>query len=409
MRDAALAASMQAQRAGHFDEAKKIVWDARLATEQSAPDSPQMALYLRRTAGENGTNAETDLRRAMDIDTSAFGPNTCAVAGDLYALAFLYQTTNPVESERILKQALDMLDDRPEKLGMKSTFWAQLASLYVRQNRIAEATAAYEQATRDCDLSKYIPGPCDISRRELAVLYRKQGRTADADRLRSFNPDERDNWQLEQINRHASDAFKNGQYPEAEQTYLRAIQFVQQHPERIYALMGMEHNLLGRVLEKEGRDDEAEQAYLRGLQLMENAAGPKPPQSHYAESLPFVPLIDLYRRTNRLDQSEAIVLHALEIQQKYLSPDNRAIQRTLTTLAGVYQSEKKYPDARSLYERVLPAEEKNLGRDSPQLLHTLNGYANLLREMHDDAALAGVQARINMLQLMQRAAQQKPN
>ncbi len=120
-RDPVLIAATQAQRAGHIDEARKIVWDGRQAIEQSAPDSPKLALYLRRTAGMNGADAVADLQRAMEIDTKAFGPNSCAVAGDLYALAFVHQETQPAETERILKQVIDLLDDSPEKLGLKST------------------------------------------------------------------------------------------------------------------------------------------------------------------------------------------------------------------------------------------------------------------------------------------------
>src|SRR5256885_10610707 len=67
MSDPALRAATEAQRAGHPKDATKILWDARQATEQSAPDSPKMALYLRRTAGMNGTDAIADLRRAMEI------------------------------------------------------------------------------------------------------------------------------------------------------------------------------------------------------------------------------------------------------------------------------------------------------------------------------------------------------
>src|SRR6266699_1518232 len=42
-RDPVLIAATQAQRAGHIDEARKIVWDGRQAIEQSAPDSPKLA------------------------------------------------------------------------------------------------------------------------------------------------------------------------------------------------------------------------------------------------------------------------------------------------------------------------------------------------------------------------------
>jgi tetratricopeptide (TPR) repeat protein len=407
MRDRALTAAAQALRDGHQADADKILWEARQATEQSAPDSPKMALYLRRTAGMKGSNALADLQRAMDIDTKAFGPTSCTVAGDLYEIAVVQQMTQPTETEGILKQVIGMLDDAPEKLGLKSTAYAQLASVYMRQKRTGEAAAAYEQAVRDCDLAKYTPRPCDTLRQELQRLYLDAGRAEEAERLRPQNPQGADFWQLQRMNGEAAAAEKNGLYPQAEFVYRQATEFVQQHQDHILGLLGSQFDLLGHVLEKEGRDDEAEQAYLRGLEVMENAAGPKPPRSRYIESLNFVWLVNLYRRKGRLEEMEPIIQRGLDVQQKYLPPDDRGVLSTLQTLANVYGDEKKYAEARPLYERILAVGEKNLGPDDVRLLPALTSYAVTLRNLHDDATLANVQARINLIQLLQsRSAQQ---
>jgi tetratricopeptide (TPR) repeat protein len=410
-RDPVLIAATQALREGRKADADKIIWDAVQATEQSAPDSPKMALYLRRSAGMHGTDPVAALQRAREIDTRAFGPQSCVVAQDLYTLAFVYQEKQPAEAQRILKQVIDLLDDSPADLSLKAPAFSQLALLYIREKRVGEATAMYELAVKDCDLAKPNPGTCDMFRHQLEGLYRDAGRIEDADRLRSANPDFRDSWQLQQLNRQAAESMKNGLYPQAELIYRRAIEFTQQHPEHIFGLLGGHFDMLGRVLEKEGRDREAEQAYLRGLEVMENAAGPKPPQSHYAESLPFYPMIDLYRRRGRLAEMEPIIQHGLEIQEKYLAPENRGISFTLETLANVYREEKKYAEAKLIYERILAIQEKNLGPDDPGLLPTLTSYAGILRSLHDDSGLGAAQARINLLQLIQsRSAQQKnPN
>ncbi|PYU28043.1 MAG: hypothetical protein DMG32_03890, partial [Acidobacteria bacterium] len=98
--DPVIIAAARARKEGRKDEAIKILWDARKATEQSAPDSPKMALYLRNTAGLNGTDAVAALQRATDIDKRAFGPQNCAVAQDLYGLAFVYQPNQPSEAEQ---------------------------------------------------------------------------------------------------------------------------------------------------------------------------------------------------------------------------------------------------------------------------------------------------------------------
>jgi hypothetical protein len=143
----------------------------------------------------------------------------------------------------------------------------------------------------------------------------------------------------------------------------------------------------------------------------ENAAGPKPPQSLYIRSLSFASLMNLYRRKGRLQEMEPVIRHGLEIQEKYLSPQDRGIAGTLQTLASLYSEEGKFADAKPLYGRILASEEKEFGIADPRLLPTLNSYADILRGLHDDAAVAMVQARINLLQLIasKSARQKTPN
>jgi len=408
--DPQIIAAARARKEGRQDEAIKILWDARQATEQSAPDSPKMALYLRNTAGMNGTDAVAALQRATDIDKRAFGPQNCAVAQDLYALAFIHQPSQPSETERLLKEVIDMLRDTPAELGLKSSALAQLAELYRGQERLGEATVLYEQSVKNCDAANPITGTCNLFRSTLEDLYLRLGRTEDANRLHA-GPEDPEGWRLGELDRQGKEYETNGVYVEAEETYRRAIAFIQQHPEHLFGILGVHFDMLGQVLEEQGRDSEAEQAYLRGLEVEENAAGPKPPQSLYIRSLNFVALMNLYRRKRRLQEMEPIIQHGLVIQEKYLSPQDRGIASTLQTLASLYREEGKFADAKSIYERILASQEKDLGIADPGLLPTLNDYAETLRDLHDDAEAAAVQVRINLLQLIQnKSAQQKnPN
>jgi tetratricopeptide (TPR) repeat protein len=408
--DPVIIAAARARKEGRKDEASKILWDARKATEQSAPDSPKMALYLRNTAGLNGTDAVAALQRATDIDKTAFGPQNCAVAQDLYGLALVYQPNQPSEAERLLKEVIDMLHDTPGELGLKSAAFAELAELYRRQERLGEATVLYEQAVKACDAANPITGMCDLFRSTLEDLYLRAGRREDANRLRP-GPEDPEAWQLSQLDRQGKEYETSGVYVQAEETYRRAIAFIEQHPEDLFGILGLHFDMLGQVLEKQGRDSEAEQAYLRGLDVEENAAGPKPPQSLYIRFLSFSPLMNLYRRKGRLQEMEAIIQHGLDIQDKYLSPQDRGIDYTLNTLGNLYREEGKFANAKPVYERMLASEEKDLGLADPGLLPTLTGYADILRGLHDDAGVAEVQARINLLQLIQNQSgkQKSPN
>jgi tetratricopeptide (TPR) repeat protein len=398
--DPVVIAAARARKEGRPTEAERMLWDARQATEQSAPDDPKMALYLRNTAGMHGTDAVAALQRAMDIDRRSFGPQNCAVAQDLYALALAYRPNQPFESERLLKEVIDMLHDTPAELGLKSNVSAQLAELYRGQGRLGEAIEVYEQAVKGCDAAKPITGTCNLFRSELESLYLQAGRTEDANRLRPGSEDP-EGWQLDELDRQGREYETNGLYVKAEETYRRTIAFIQQHPERLFGILGAHFDMLGQVLEKEGRDTEAEEAYLRGLEVEEKAAGPKPPQSRYIQFLNFAPLMDLYRRKGRLQEMEAIIQRGLEIQEKYLSPQDRGIANTLGILANLYREEEKFAGAKPICERVLAAAEKNGGQDDPALLPILAVYAGVLRDLHDDTRLAAVQARINLLQLIQ--------
>jgi tetratricopeptide (TPR) repeat protein len=409
-RDPVLIAAARARKEGRQDEAIKILRDARQATEQSEPDSPKMALYLRNTAGMNDTDAVAALQRATDIDKRAFGPQNCAVAQDLYDLAFVYQFKQPLETERLLKEVIDMLRDIPAELGLKSAASGQLAELYRRQERLGDATALYEQAIKECDAANPITGTCNLFRSALADLYLRAGRADDANGLRP-GPEDPEGWKVSELDRQGREYETNGVYVQAEETYRRAIAFIQQHPEHLFGILGLHFDLLGQALERQGRDSEAEQTYLRGLEVEENAAGPKPPQSLYIRSLSFASLMNLYRRKGRLLEMEPVIQHGLEIQEKYLSPQDRGIAGTLQTLASLYSEEGKFADAKPLYGRILASEEKEFGIADPRLLPTLNSYADILRGLHDDAAVAMVQARINLLQLIESKSprQKSPN
>jgi tetratricopeptide (TPR) repeat protein len=408
--DPVITAEVQALQEGRKADADKILSDAILATEQSAPNSPQLALYLRSLATlRRDSDSVGTIQRAMEIDEKTYGPKDSIVAEDMYVLASILRQKQPERSEKLLKDAIDLLLHRqPPELDIISLSVAELADLYVSERRFAEATSFFEEGLKECQSANSNPYICDDFRHQLEDLYRKQGRTEDADRLLPTYRDQ-ESVQVQELNRQARESEKNALYPQAEYTYRRAIDFVQTHPQHLFGMLGVQFDLLGQVLEKEGRDSEAEQAYLRGLEVEENAAGPKPPQSRYIQFLNFSELINLYRRKGRLQEMEPIIQRGLEIQERYLPGENQGLAMTLRTLADLYREERKFAEAKPIYERLLATQEKNPGPDNSALLPTLTSYADVLRSLHDDAA-AAVQARINSLLIQSRSAQQiKPN
>jgi hypothetical protein len=75
---------------------------------------------------------------------------------------------------------------------------------------------------------------------------------------------------------------------------------------------------------------------------------------------------------------------ALAIRQKHPGEKDEDLINSLQVLATHYRLQEKYLTAEPLYKQLLALQEKNLGKDNPELLPTLRGYLELQGWTEDD-------------------------
>ncbi len=69
--------------------------------------------------------------------------------------------------------------------------------------------------------------------------------------------------------------------------------------------------------------------------------------------------------------------HALEIRERLLGQDHPQVARSLNNLALLYEVQRRYTEAESLYQRALMIREQTLGQDNPKTIATRQAYAAL--------------------------------
>jgi len=406
----------QAIREGRVVDAEKIATDAIHEIEQSDPDSPQLADYLRyHISFLDGKGRFSEAfaleQRILEIHRKALGPTDMEISNDLINLASSpTQKGNNQEIERLLKEALEIvrLHMTPNMSGqdveMAARSLGSVAALYLTEHRWAEADPLLQEESKLCDLfeARLRAGyaMCESLPHRLAELYRAEGRGVDVAQMTS--DDQHSPPELASLNRTAMLYEKDGLYPSAEDVYNQAIALaekIEATPQnRFGGIVEREYDLLGQFFEKHRLNDKAEKAYATALEIREKTLGRIRGHSDYAGALNYSHLLDLYRNTGRLKDIEPVIQHVLEIQEQSLGERHRAVVKTLTEFAEVYKEEGQFAEAQLVYERALAIQEANLGQDDYQLIEILSPYADLLRKLKDNAKASEVQARIDVLQ-----------
>jgi Tetratricopeptide repeat len=416
----------QAVREGRITDAEKLLTDAVRELEQSDPQSPRLANYLKQLSGfldRRGRHAEAMAlaERASEIERNAYGSSDLRLTPGLTNQAWRAQDAGDNRrAEQLLNQALEIVQANTTNLNSGSNIdlaaivYGSFANFYISEHRWADAEKMMQEEAKLCNSFQepYRAGyaNCGSLNQRLAQVYRAQGRIAEAEQLHQDNgmPAE-----LDALNKIAEKYEKDGLYPSAEETYNRAITLaekIEADPKNRYGgLIVREMNSLGKLLEKEGFKDRAERAYLSALEVDEKLAGPERGRTHHAETLNPAYLLDLYRKEDRLKDAESLLQQILAVQERSLGERHRVVVQNLSRLASIYEEygkkdETKYAQALPLYERALAIQEVNLGPDHPDLLSLLRQYADLLVKLHDEAKAAQVRARMALISTAQQNA-----
>ena len=158
--------------------------------------------------------------------------------------------------------------------------------------------------------------------------------------------------------------YAQGRDQEAESLYRRAI------------------SALEKAAPQLGRNPEAEELLLRALDLREKSAGNQIQTIGVTQDLSFpFALLNFYRDEGRLGEMEQIYQRAIQIQGRYLDPNDDALGKTFFLAASLYAEENKPEPSLPLYRHALQISEHNVGTVDPVLLPILEGYAGALRTL----------------------------
>jgi tetratricopeptide (TPR) repeat protein len=161
----------------------------------------------------------------------------------------------------------------------------------------------------------------------LAVVYRAQGKYAEAERLQ----------------RHA--------------LAIREKILDRNHPEIAETLAN-----LALVLDKQGKYGEAEGLYQRALAIREKVFGSSSPNvAHTLNGLALV-----YESQGKYSEAEEALKRALALREKALGASHRDVADTLNNLAGVYEEQGRYAEAEEIHRARTGDQRKDAGRGPPR-------------------------------------------
>ncbi|MBD2255270.1 tetratricopeptide repeat protein [Nostoc parmelioides] len=88
-------------------------------------------------------------------------------------------------------------------------------------------------------------------------------------------------------------------------------------------------------------------------------------------------LAGLYDSQRKYDQAESLYLQALELRQRLLGDNHPDVAESLNNLAGLYSFQGKYDQAEPLYLQALELRQRLLGDNHPDVAESLNNLAGL--------------------------------
>lgn len=136
-----------------------------------------------------------------------------------------------------------------------------------------------------------------------------------------------------------------------------------------------------KVLVEEGNAAYAEgkipQAELKFLAALEEAE--KFQEDDLRLALSLNNLAAIYHEEGKYTMAEPLYKRALDIRMKIQGPQNADIALNHHNLAVLYSARRMYPVAEKHYKQALEMKEQIFGVDSPELLNTLQYYAQLMK------------------------------
>jgi tetratricopeptide (TPR) repeat protein len=394
-----LSQAFEADRHGNWLAAKRLYFAAVARAEDLPDDSAEkwQALWHASNAYMRDHNSEESIataKRAVAMAEKTLSPQDPRLAVDIGQLAFrLQQAGRMAEAAPLYDKAVTAAETTQDIDCYELTvLYGNVSSFYMTQKRFAEAEAVLRQAAEAvADVQPPLKPLIVKVRAELAAVLREEGKEAEAEEIlsselapASVNPQARPDLTgpLDDLNR-ARQYHAQGSDQEAEFLYQRAISALEKAPpQSAVGPLSSALDGLGELCHSQGRNPEAEELLLRALDLREKSAGNQIQTIVVTRALSFpFALLNFYRDEGRLGEMEQIYQRAIQIQGKYLDPNDDALGKTFFLAALLHAEEDKPEPSLPLYRHALQISEHNVGTVDPALLPILEGYAGALRTL----------------------------
>lgn len=167
-----------------------------------------------------------------------------------------------------------------------------------------------------------------------------------------------------------------GRYEEAEPLLDRAVTLTRANlgPGHPYLAVTLQN--LASLREAQGELAEAQPLLEEALEIDERALGASHPKVGHDLNR----LAELAAAQQKLGEAEALFYQGLAIREDNLGPDHPEVAVSLMSLARFYAGQDQNALAEALYRRALAIREKKLSPDDPVLADTLRHYAVFLRK-----------------------------
>jgi tetratricopeptide (TPR) repeat protein len=243
---------------------------------------------------------------------------------------------------------------------------------------------AQNQLERAVGLRRHLLGeehPDTLSSlRNLAVVYRGQGKQAEAESvltrvlgaqrrvLGEDNPDT-----LESAYDLALLYNDQEKYRQAEPLLIQALDGQRHNLGERHPSTALTMNTLAEFYRGEGKYAQAEPLDTRALEIQRSVLGDEHPNTLFTTSS----LASLYEDEGKYEQSERLFTNALQVQRHLLGEEHMETLETMTNLANLYRIEGRYAAAESLGTRTLEIQRRVLGETHTDTLTSMNNLAAL--------------------------------
>ena len=344
---------------------------AQVAESTWGPNDQHVALSLNLVGLlemhlEKYSDAETHLKRAVDIFTRLEGAQGKDVAATLDNLGILYQTLARLpDAEKVTQQALviqeKLLGESDPAVAIAES---NLALIYEKEDKYGDAEALYQKAIA-IDQRRGDAEQIMLDLAGLGKLYSETGKYAQAEQasqqevaeaIKAYGP--QDARIASPLNDLAANYALNGKLVEAEQAYGKALVTATKASSPDPALISQIEENMGALYRNEGKYAQAESLMLQALASRVRALGPDHPD--VASVLGSLGL--LYEYETRFSDAERALRQALEIDTKALGPESVQAAHDMLDLAELYGSHGQSQPADQLYYNAIQIYLKVMGQ-----------------------------------------------